>query len=256
MQKLSIYSGVITRFPLEDRIAAIKKAGFDSVCLDFDEKQIGDAIWENQVKLTHKYELPIENVHLSGSGMTSVWSEGEKGDFVVERLIEELKRMSDFGIKIGVAHVTWGYTVPPAPSNLALDRYMRAVKVAENLGISLAIENSVFAEHVCYLLDNIHSPNFGFCYDSGHEFAFTPNIDYLELYADRIIAMHLHDNDGKNDMHAFPFTQSIDWNKKIKQLKNTTYFNQMITLESSFPHDDVYEGFAASYEVAKKMANI
>lgn len=253
MQKFSIYSGVVTKFPIEHRIAAIKEVGYDSVCLDFDEKQEGDTVWENQVRLAHKYDLPIENVHLSGKDMTSVWSEGERGEFVTNRLIDELRRMSEFGIKVGVAHVTWGYAVPPTPSTLALHRYERAVEAAEKYGVKLALENSVFAEHVLYLLDNIKSPNLGFCYDSGHENAFTPETNYLKKYRDRMIAMHLHDNDGKEDMHAFPLTGTIDWNKKIALLKKTAYFNRMITMECSFAHDDVVEGFAATLDAAKKL---
>ena len=256
MQKFSIYSGVITRFPIEERIAAIKEVGYDSVCLDFDEKQEGDLVWENQVRLAHKYGLPIENVHLSGKDMTSVWSVGERGEFVTERLIDELRRMSELGIKTGVAHVTWGYRVPEAPSTVGLQRYERAVEAAEKYGVKLAIENSVFPEQVCYLLDHIKSPHLGFCYDSGHENAFTPETDYLEKYSNRIIALHLHDNDGKEDMHAFPLTGTIDWKKKLAQLKKSKYFQQMITMECSFPHDDVVEGFAATLEAAKTIAKM
>ena len=32
MQKFSIYSGVVTKFPIEHRIAAIKEVGYYSVC--------------------------------------------------------------------------------------------------------------------------------------------------------------------------------------------------------------------------------
>ena len=37
MQKISIYSSITSKFPIEERIASIKEAGFDAVCLDFEK---------------------------------------------------------------------------------------------------------------------------------------------------------------------------------------------------------------------------
>lgn len=256
MQKISIYTSATNNFPLEDRIAAIKEVGFNSVCLDFGYKQIGEMVWDNQVRLAHKYDLPIENAHLSGSGMNAVWEEGEKGDYVADRLIDELKRMAAFGIKVGIVHVTWGRVAPPPPSELALHRYERAVEVAEQLGVTIALENSVFPEPLHYLLDAIKSPNVGFCYDSGHEIGFTPEEDFLAKYGNRLVAMHLHDNVYQDDMHALPFTKDINWDEKIAALKKTDYFHKMITLESTFKNDDVVEGYAEALAVAKKIARM
>jgi len=256
MQKLSIYTSATNNFPLEDRIAAIKEVGYDSICLDFSYKQVGEMVWDNQVRLAHKYNLPIENAHLSGSGMNAVWEEGEKGELVTERLIDELKRMAAFGIKVGIVHVTWGRVAPPPPSELALHRYERAVEVAEQLGVTIALENSVFPEPLHYLLETIKSPNVGFCYDSGHEIGFTPEEDFLAKYGDRLVAMHLHDNVYQDDMHALPFTKDINWEEKVAALKKTDYFKKMITLECTFKHTDVVEGYAATIKAARKLASM
>jgi hypothetical protein len=91
----SIYSGVTSAYPIEDRIAAIRSVGFDAVCLDFEaELAATETSWDNQVRLCETYGLPIENVHLTGAGMTSVWSEDAAGDRVIDRLIAELRDMA------------------------------------------------------------------------------------------------------------------------------------------------------------------
>ncbi len=248
----SVYAGVVTRFPIEARIRAIRNAGFDAVCLDFEAELIGtETSWENQVSLAEKYGLPVENVHLTGLGMTSVWSNTPAGDEVIDRLCDELRHMANLGIRCGVAHVTWGHDAPAGDFKRGLDRYLRAAETAEKYNVYLALENSVYPEYVHFLLDNVKSEHVGFCYDSGHENAFAPGENYLSRYASRLLAMHLHDNDGKNDLHSYPGTGTVDWTKTVAQLKETALFSRMITLECGFAHKDVNEGFTDMYTYAK-----
>ena len=254
MRKFSIYTGVTTRYPIEERMAAIKSAGYDCVCLDFEQDMVNtETSWENQMKLAQKYSLPVENVHLTGTGMNSVWSDTPEGEFVKDRLIDELKHMSELGVKIGVAHVTWGLTSPEKHFEIGLRRYCEAVEAAEKYGVQLALENSVFPEYVHYLFKHIKSTNLGFCFDSGHENAFTPGEDYLEKYADILIAMHLHDNDGVRDLHSMPLHGTIDWKRKVGQLNKSRLFHEMVTLECGIVGDTAEEGFKFALDEAKKL---
>ena len=238
---------------MEDCFFAIKKAGFDEVCFaSYDDTKVS---WETQARLAQKYSLPVENAHLSGSGMTSVWSDGEEGDLLISRLIKELKEIADLGIKTGVVHVTWGHSVPPSPTEFALRRYQKAVDFAEKIGVNIALENSVFPYHLHFLLDNLKSNRVGLCYDSGHENAFTPEEDFVTRYYDRIIALHIHDNDGVRDLHAPPLKNgTIDWDKKIRALLKTPYYNERITLECGGGNVNTAEEFYSNiYYYGKKM---
>ena len=250
----SIYSGVTTAYPIEDRIAAIKSVGFDAVCLDFEAELFAtETSWENQVRLAEHHGLPIENVHLTGAGMTAVWSEDAAGDDVIERLIRELRDMASLGIRVGVAHVTWGHDRPAGAFARGLSRYLRAAEAAEKYGVYLALENSVYPEYVRYLLDNIDSRHVGFCYDSGHENAFSHGEDFLASYSDRLLAMHLHDNDGIRDLHAMPFDGTVDWVHTVKALSGAPLFSRMLTLECGIGNLGLEEGFAAALESGKRL---
>ena len=250
----SIYSGVTTAYPIEDRIAAIRSVGFDAVCLDFEaELAATETSWDNQVRLCEKYGLPIENVHLTGAGMTSVWSEDAAGDAVIDRLVKELSDMASLGIRVGIAHVTWGHDRPAGSFALGLSRYLRAAEAAEKYGVYLALENSVYPEYVRYLLDNINSKHVGFCWDSGHENAFSPGEDFLDAYADRLLAMHIHDNDGVHDLHAMPFTGTVNWEHAVRGLKRSPLFSRMLTLECGIGTYGLEDGFAAALESAKRL---
>ncbi len=252
--KYAIYSGVTTAYPIEERIAAIHDVGFDAVCLDFEAELIStETSWENQVRLCEKYGLPIENVHLTGAGMTDVWSDGAAGDFVIDRLIRELGDMTSLGIRTGVAHVTWGHDHPAGAFETGLARYLRVAEAAERLGVYLALENSVYPEYVRYLLDHIDSAHVGFCYDSGHENAFSPGENFLSSYADRLLAMHLHDNDGVHDLHTMPFEGTVDWKKTVGQLSRAPLFSRMITLECGLGAHGLADGFAAALDSARRL---
>ena len=257
MPKFSTYSGLWTHTPIEERIAAIAEVGFDAVCLDF-EKELAptEGSWEDQMRLADKYRLPVENVHLTGAGMNAVWEAGDAGEAVTERLITELRDMASLGIKVGVAHVTWGHGLPEGSFEQGLSRYKRAVEAAEKYGVTIALENSVYPQHVHYLLTHIKSSALGFCYDSGHENAFTPNEDYLSQYSNILTALHLHTNDGKNDNHWMPFHPegTIDWEKKVAQLKKTALFHRMITLEANMEGNTLLEGFSNALAQAKRLA--
>ena len=224
--------------PLEERLALIKDTGFEIISLDF-EKDIEhiEGSWESQVKLAEKYGLTVESAHLTGVNMTSVWSDCEDAEFVSRRLIDELKHMSEVGVPVGVAHVTWGLDRPPAPNRNALDRYLRAAEAAEKYNVKLALENSVFPEHVHYLLENIKSDHVGFCYDSGHENYFTPQENYLERYGDRLLTMHLHDNMGNYDQHDFPFNGTINWKEKVALIRKTAIGDRLI-LEMGYQKEE------------------
>ena len=252
--KYAIYSGVTTAYPIEERMSAIRDVGFDAVCLDFEAELIAtETPWENQVRLAEKYGLPIENVHLTGAGMTDVWSDGAQGGYVIDRLIKELGDMASLGIRVGVAHVTWGHDRPAGSFDRGLSRYLRAAEAAERHGVYLALENSVYPEYVRFLLDHIDSSHVDFCLDSGHENAFSHGENYLLSYADRLLAMHIHDNDGIHDLHGIPFTGTVDWNAAVRELSRAPLFSRMLTLECGIGKYSLSEGFAAALHAAKRL---
>lgn len=61
------------------------------------------------------------------------------------------------------------------------------------------------------------------CIGSGHENYYSPELDLLNLYGNKLIALHLHANDGTQDTHALPFSGNINWNKISSKLKSLNY---------------------------------
>ena len=53
----------------------------------------------------------------------------------------------------------------------------------------------------------------------------------FERVTDRLIALHLHDNDGAGDQHRIPFTGTIDWDRLAPLIAATGYDKPCMTLE-------------------------
>ncbi len=86
---------------------------------------------------------------------------------------------------------------------------------AERLQVCLCLEN-VWEEDPSLhqdILSRLDSPFLGFCLDVGHQHAFsrTPLSVWLEALGERLLEVHLHDNDGSGDDHLPVGMGTIDF---------------------------------------------
>ena len=64
----------------------------------------------------------------------------------------------------------------------------------------------------------------GLCFDSGHGHLMDDKgLDHLDEFKDRLMALHIHDNDGITDLHQPPFCGTLDWERFAKILKASPY---------------------------------
>ena len=101
----------------------------------------------------------------------------------------------------------------------------------------------------------------GLCYDSGHgNIVGRQGLGDLEALTDRLIALHLHDNDGTGDQHKLMFTGTVDWPRLAKLIARSSYRqcvssesvmrNSGITVEEEF----LAQAFAAGNRFATMIA--
>lgn len=65
---------------------------------------------------------------------------------------------------------------------------------------------------------------FGFCLDTGHLQLLSKNLrTYIPILGKRIKALHIHDNDGRDDLHLAPMTGTINWAVLCDCLKQIGY---------------------------------
>ena len=221
---------------LEEKIATIKKAGFDFVAIGMGA--LSDGTLEYQVELCKKYGLEIDNIHLTGAKTTEIWFDAELGDEVCERYCREIKMAADAGIGKGIAHITWGYTDPGGVSDCGIARLTKMADTALENGFLLCLENSVFIEHLYATMEKLKDhPAVRFTYDSGHRNAFAHDFDLLGAFGHRLAALHIDDNDAAHDLHLMPFDGNNDWERDARDLAKTEFARTRLCAETSYGSD-------------------
>jgi sugar phosphate isomerase/epimerase len=108
--------------------------------------------------------------------------------------------------------------------------------------VSIALENVVPIPHgsdYVYLGDNIDDfaylftkldcENIRFCLDTGHANLGEGVDRYLTHFADQLVTIHYHDNNGTNDEHLPVGDGTIDWTALSRSLVNLKYDGPLIS---------------------------
>jgi sugar phosphate isomerase/epimerase len=105
----------------------------------------------------------------------------------------------------------------------SMDTWRKAMDSAAKIGLRIAVEN-VFDEDpdaLRMLIEKIGSPDFGFCFDTGHLnlFSTVPMEQWFTALGKHLIEVHLHDNEGKADSHWAVGRGSIDFAQFFRLMK-------------------------------------
>lgn len=214
---ISFFFGFNTKPEL--RAQQIKNAGFNCIITNADKKfnkQNGNI--KKQIRLFKKHNLKLSSLHMAynTSDLYYFWEEGKQGEKLKRNLIKDVKIAKKYGFTCVVVHLFGKY------SAIGKQRLDEVLKVCEKLCVPLAIENINCKELFLNVFENINSPWLKFCYDSGHNNIFDKNFNYLEKFGNKLIALHLHDNNGKTDQHTISkISSSINWDNIAQNLAHT-----------------------------------
>lgn len=132
---------------------------------------------------------------------------------------------------------------------LNMERFQALIPAAKKYGVTVCLENMFytseghlyeascadFHEAARYIddLNNLAGKEcFGFCYDLGHaNILGKNNRRSLQILGSRVKALHIHDNNTREDLHLMPFTfttnwgidHTTDWNGFIRGLADIDY---------------------------------
>ena len=222
----------ITPFEMID---AIKEAGFNNVFLQwYNNKNLKNS-QEEQLEYAREKGLNVIFVHLGYQRINDLWDEEKDARDLVEGYKEDIRVCSKNGIKLVIMHLTSKMIAPPF-NETGINRLKEIVKVAEEEGVKIAFENTKIRGYLEYVFSNIDSNNIGLCYDAGHCHAHLDDEFNYELFKDKILAVHLHDNFGELDEHLLPFDGTINWEHVVSKLKECNY-GSYVTLELSYRND-------------------
>jgi sugar phosphate isomerase/epimerase len=210
--------------PLKERFALIKAAGFDTVGLWRDD-WFGWPGYRDFADMARDAGLRIADGHAPFARdydiVNALWLDNLDGETTMEIYLRTISEAAEDGVPNLILHLQERNT--PPPNEIGLRRIRRLVETAEKRGVVIALENIYDHGYLRYVFDRVASPNLGFCYDAGHRNCFEPDVDLLSLFGDKLIALHLHDNDGTGDQHSIPFEGRINWQERMRKIADTGY---------------------------------
>ena len=138
---------------------------------------------------------------------------------------------------------------------------------AKDYGVTVCLENMPFpvfpiatVEHCMDMLDRLGRDNLRICIDTGHAAIFKGSdvASAVRLVGDRLEAVHIHDNMGKEDEHLIPGDGIINWDDFAAALKEIG-FGKVISLETSpkhgkYPREEWEAREIALVNIAKNLA--
>lgn len=182
------------------------------------------------------------------------------------RIIEEIKRALEIAEKIpfryliqhvGVAEEEWEERKVEA----AFASLEEISLFARQRGVEVLVENTPnalsSAQRLKYFLDTTHL-NLNVCFDLGHAHMNEGVDAAFRLLAPRIRSTHIHDNDGKMDLHLFPFVDpggTIDWQSAMGQLHSAPegQFPMLLELRCAPTVEKPVEGALRVFEHLEKL---
>lgn len=190
----------------------------------------------------------IRNANPKGKG-------GEKNEmmrFYIERAI---RVAAILGVKWGVIHPV--QNIYTDEQNVYEDiRYNHEIydgliEIADSLGVGIAYENMAdidgrrrfgsTPEELLALIESYNSPNIQICWDFGHvNRMFNEQTKPLKKIGKHLVATHVDDNIGKDDLHTLPYFGTLPWADIMRTLKEIGYsgdFNYEVGISKRVPEE-------------------
>lgn len=221
---------------IEEQIEIFSSVGFESFFLSSGVTSEFEKIpmWSKFAKCRG---IEFEAVHAPSNGVDFVWDSLEKGA-VYKKSIEKIIDYCSVGeISKIVIHV--GTDSKKQVTLAGLEFWKNLEVYAEKRGVIICYENAntpLLFEEVVKNSACFH----GVCHDVGHQMCYTPDKNYLEMFANKLIYTHIHDNFGKSeDLHFLPGDGQNNWEKYFDFLLNIGYAGTF-NLELSCYHSAEY----------------
>jgi sugar phosphate isomerase/epimerase len=222
--------------------------------LDYHNKaqvaELGHWFRDSNMRL-HSMHAPMYNDDVWGrSGPNSIIDITEPVKAKRVGMVDEIKRVLEIAeiipYKYLVQHIGTGWAdYDERRMESAFSSLDELTVFARQRGVEVLLENipNGFsgAANLNTFLELTHL-RVGFCFDIGHAHL-TGNIESeFDMMRDRIRSTHIHDNDGKDDKHIFPFVGdggTIDWKRGMRLLASRPQqYPLLLELKEApeFPH--------------------
>ena len=197
---------------ISDTIRRLSAIGFDGMDIAFDycvQEKDNPFMTEAYAAWALSIRKEAEDTGIVFTHGHAPFDAAGRGD-IVERT---LHCASLLGVQYVVVHPLWRksdgsfYEDPAEFISVNAEAIRPILAVAEKYGVTVLSENllwgaSIHAKNIADLVDAVHSPWFGWCYDTGHANAMGDSLTDLIGLNQVPVSLHIQDNHGdRRDEH-------------------------------------------------------
>ena len=268
--KISTFTGALTRLgTLELVVDTLKEAGFKYYdhtmmypILGFDLLYDSDDYIEKAKrfrKYTDKVGIYCNQTH---GAVPLVGKDFSKEDN--EKILDNVKRTIEvshiLGAKCCVLHPSSDCSIKENA-----ERFKLLKEVAHKYDVIVAIENMPSAtlfgkpEDFLELLKEIDDDHFAFCLDIGHaeiEWTGSSAVDFINKMGDKLVCLHIHDNEKGHDLHQLPYNYMIDFEAIWKALKANHYQGDITFETGSYSQNLPNSLYVSSLELLHALGEL
>jgi sugar phosphate isomerase/epimerase len=259
-RKLGILSECLGIDPVE-ALDKIKAAGFECFFTGACDREKVAAL----VARGNELGLTCEFIHAPFSGINNMWLAGMDYLTVMNGMKQAIDTAAATGVPTVIVHVSSGWNAPEI-TDLGLARFDELVLYATERRVILAFENLRRVGNLAYLADRYeHMEYVRFCYDCGHEHCYTKYVTWMDIFREKMVATHIHDNHGRGeekigdpDAHLLPFEGNLDYEKMMRKLDEYNFEGPLILEVSNRRHKHLsHEEFLATcFERIKRISEL
>ncbi|MBQ3494357.1 MAG: sugar phosphate isomerase/epimerase [Clostridia bacterium] len=200
----------------KQKINNIKAAGFNELFVGvYDEKE--SISFADQIAYAKSLGLDCTMIHCSyfEPELDNFWLAGEIGENICKSYISQIEKCKGLSQNF-VVHLHGSEN--STTSAIGLTRIKKLLDACQKANINLCIENLYSTQEIPYIFKNLSHPKLKICFDTGHRNFLTPNFDIVSDFGKHIAVLHIHDNDGIDDLHNVIGNGNIDWQTFAKQI--------------------------------------
>ena len=277
--RIGVYTGRLSRWG-EKRYQMLRSIGYS--CVDFnmantnnfpynlDGKEFEESLL-NERKLAVEAGIEIHQVH-------GPWRWPPE-DFSPENRIERMEKMQRsiraawlLGAKNWVVHPLMPFGIEDvgtgneqATWDINVEFMQQLLTTAKEYDVTICLENMPMPKFslgsvsdILRFVKRINDRHFKICLDTGHVAVFHGGspADALRKLGSEVRVLHIHDNDGKSDLHKIPFEGIIDWVDFAKALYEVNYhgvFSYETAPSATVSIEETEQIYKQMIEIAKNI---
>ena len=205
--------------------------GYSAEEFDFSDR----ALVDTTVRALDRLGLRVWSCHSPAGGPLDLASpDPVQRTRTLAAMQHALHVTATLGARVFVCDAVGPDPAPPAERTARrlwlADALAQLLEAATPLGCRVAIENHtreegmfVTPDHFRDLVADRRLDELGACWDTGHGWIESHRPEVACRLGPRLLTLHIHDNDGRDDQHRLPTTGGIDWPPFIGGLARMPY---------------------------------